>query len=90
MKNVRPDQLKTAIFLTQKELEVVLSEVLQKTVTANISPYGLGVGTEDEVVDDCGLCDALSKHFDVRVTSVHIDDYDYVGVWIIYKDKEVG
>lgn len=92
MKNVRPDQRKTCIFLTQTELEAVLSEILQKTVTANVSLYGLSVCTEDEHsddVDDCVICDMLSKHFDVQVTSIHIDDCDHVGVWIVCKDKEV-
>lgn len=97
MKNVKPHQMKKCIFLTQSELEVVLSEILQKTVTANVSLYGLDVCTEDEHSDDidnCAICDALSKHFDVQVTSIHIDDCDLrlgftVGVWVAYEDKEV-
>lgn len=89
MKNVRPDQLKKVIFLTQTGLEVALSKVLQETVTANVSLYGLDVCTEDDGVDDRAICDALSKHFDVQVTSIHIDDCDHVGVWVVYEEKEV-
>ena len=38
--------------------------------------------------DDNLFTRMLSKYFDVEVTSTHIDDCDYIGVWICYKEKE--
>ena len=29
----------------------------------------------------------LGEYFDVQITSIHIDDCDYVGVWIVYKEE---
>lgn len=87
MRNVRLDQLKKCIFLTQTELENILSEILQKTVTVNISLYGLEPCTEDdEDIDDYYMCQVLSEYYGVQVTSIHIDDCDYVGVWVVYKE----
>ena len=89
MKNVRPNQLKKCIFLTQTEMEEILSEILQKTVTVNVSLYGLEPCTEDDDdIDDGYMRQVLSEYFDVDVTSIHIDDCDYVGVWVAYKSKE--
>ncbi|MBQ2389279.1 MAG: hypothetical protein II305_04410 [Clostridia bacterium] len=88
MKNVKENQLKKCIFLTQTELENILSEKLQKTVTVNVDLYGLSVCTEEDMedMDNGRLCDELSEYFDVNVSSVHIDDCDIVGVWVCYKE----
>ena len=90
MKNIKPNQLKKCIFLTQTEMEQILTETLQKTVTVNVSLYGLEPCTEDndEDIDDCYLCNVLSGYFDVNVTSIHIDDCEYVGVWVVYKEDK--
>ena len=88
MKNVRESQLKKCIFLTQTEMENILSKILNKIVTVNVDLYGLSACTEEDDggdIDNNYLCEILSKYFEVNVTSIHIDDCDYVGIWVCYK-----
>lgn len=90
MKNVSERQLKTCIFLTQTELEHILSEIEGKPITVNVSLYGLepcDEGNESDY-DDEYLRDVLSEYFGVEVTSVHCDDCDVVGIWVCYKEVD--
>ena len=41
---------------------------------------------EDRVVEEDEICDLLSDAFETRVSSVHIDDYDWTGVWVVYSE----
>lgn len=42
---------------------------------------------EDEDFCDYDVTDALSEYFGVKVTSVHADDCEYPGIWVIYKEE---
>jgi hypothetical protein len=70
-------------------MEEILSEILQETVTVNVDLYGLSYYTEEDREDFNNeyLCNILSKYYDVNVTSVHIDDCDDVGIWVVYKEE---
>lgn len=92
MKNVSERQLKTCIFLTQSELENILTEIEGKAITVNVSLYGLEPCDEGNQTDYDNeyLNSVLSEYFDVEVTSVHCDDCEMTGIWICYKDTDAG
>ena len=89
MKNVRENQLKTCIFLTTEELEEIMGKIFDTKVIIHCSLEGAWYETplKDLDIDDDTLCAELSEYFDVNVTSMHIDDCEYVGVWVCYKQK---
>ena len=70
--------LKKAIFL---ELDTFCELVREITGDDNnVDDYGY----EGVCVSDVGIR-ALEKYFDVNITSIHADDCDVVGIWIVYK-----
>ena len=82
MKNVRENQLKKCIFFLYDEFEEVIKDF---GISAEIDYDGIifTKGTED--INNEAVYAILSKHFDVDVTSIHCDDCDYIGVWVVYK-----
>ena len=96
MKNVRPNQIKTAIFLTVAEYENILKEIFGFNVIVHTDLDGLWYETgeilteEVEITDEVGsdLFCKLATYFDIKeITSLHADDcIDEVGIWIIYKN----
>lgn len=48
---------------------------------------GISYDYEENILDINILHAKLAGYFDVKeITSVHSDNCDYIGVWIIYKD----
>ena len=88
MKNVRESQRKTCIFLEVEEFESILHRLFGKDIETDYSLDGLYIGYENgDDLDTEELHDLLAKYFDVAtVTSIHIDDADTTGVWIVYKE----
>lgn len=96
MKNVRPNQLKKVIFLTQEEYEEVLSEIYGTEIIVHPDLDGIWYEYSDEaylneedggVTIEGGLHERLAEYFDVEeVISIHCDDCDYVGIWIAIKE----
>ena len=87
MKNVKDNQLKTCIFLTAEEFTGIVHETLGNDVIVEYTLEGLDIYTDDNIVDVDELHEALQNHFGVQeITSIHMDDCDYVGVWIVYKN----
>lgn len=90
MKNVNENQLKKSIVLSANDYVLLLSRLFDNIIvdinydgisydTAyGTEGYGNGI-TEENVIKE------LSKYFDVKVSSIHIDDKDLIGVWIVYK-----
>lgn len=89
--HVRPNQTCTCICKDSDEFDRDLRMIYGTKVITDYSMDGLSVGVtnargEDEYIIDEQLCKDLSKFYNVRVTSVHIDDNEYpIGVWIVYK-----
>jgi len=77
MKNTNKNMLKTAIFMDFDAFR----ELVQKITGygGNVSYDGYGI-----YVSENGMS-ALEKYFDVSITSVHADDCDFTGVWVVYK-----
>ena len=87
MKNVKPTQLKTAICLTSDEYENVLQEIFGQKIVVHADLDGIWYEASSDDCDvDNNLLEKLKEYFDVNdVTSVHADDCEYVGIWIIYR-----
>ena len=87
MKNVRENQLKKCIFMEADEFKKVFANVFgeydEDTNEIEVEfgydgIYFCAISNEDVYKE-------LSKYFDVEITSIHIDDFDVMGVWIVYK-----
>lgn len=90
MKNVNKYQLKKCIFLTIEEFDEILKTVYPDSeVNISYDFEGMSVDVDDDGVDVNDMYQKLAEYFDVNtVTSIHIDDCDTVGVWIVYKNEE--
>lgn len=84
MKNIEQYQLKKAISMKYKEF----LELMEKL--GFLVDYDDGLYIADDSTTDEDAMNALSEYFDVKVTSVHVDDHADMGVWIVYKDKEAS
>ena len=86
MKNVNDEyRLKRCIFLRDWEFVDIMREL---GIRAETGFEGIIYTKNDDDIDDGEVYEALSKYFDVEVTSAHCDDCDYMGVWVVYHDKE--
>lgn len=88
MRNVREKQLKKCIILDGDEFRYIVNQIIDIPVEVNYTYDGIEIypatDTNKEITDIETL---LAKYFDVKeVTSLHIDDCDTIGVWIVYKD----
>jgi hypothetical protein len=90
MRNIREDQIRTAIIMSSEEYEQTVSEALGKEIAVHFEMDGLWyeTKTEDEVEDE-DIKKGLSEYFDVQVTSIHIDDCEESGVWICFIEEAV-
>lgn len=91
MKNVENYQLKKYILMESDDYKELINKVTDglKTVEYkydDIYYEDTEKAEETETYWDEGITETLSKYFDVTVTSVHADDYEYLGVWICYKE----
>lgn len=88
MKNVNEYMLKTCIYMPADEYEELLKELFGEYLRVDFTLEGLGVEYNNITCDEPDIASKLAEYFDVKeITSIHIDDCDYMGVWIVYKDK---
>lgn len=90
MKNVRKDKKKTCIFLETAELYRIFKEIFEYPVIIDIDYEGISFENEDgDSIPDEVIFKKLEEYFDIsQITSIHIDNCDVTGIWIVYKDKE--
>lgn len=89
MKNVRPEQLKTVIFMDCSEYEDVLFGIFGD-IRVHYDTDGLWYDQNngENDIDDEMICDVLADYFGVKqITSIHADDCYYTGIWITYINK---
>ena len=88
MKNVRENQLKKCIYVEAEDFTAIVQGLFENEhIDVTYTVEGLDICTDNDVVDVGELFEGLAKYFDVKeVTSIHIDDFDFIGVWIVYKD----
>lgn len=87
MQNVRPAQLKTTIYLDLDEYKELVNTLFPHTYV-HCETDGLWYERDEGFpeFENEELYTAMAQYFNVsEVSSVHIDDCDFVGVWIVYK-----
>lgn len=91
MKNIEKGVLETCILVGCHDFNIIMNDIFGQA-DVDYSLDGLTVTSYDEngneiSIENERLNKALATYFDVKaVTSVHIDDCDYVGVWLCYVD----
>lgn len=92
MKNYDPRWKKNCLFLLPDEIiEVVKRAYNIVDIVAHFDMDGLWFSSRANYEwdpDDHEICERLSEYFDVNVTSIHIDDCDVPGVWIVYIPRD--
>lgn len=91
MKNVRDVEKKNCILKTLSGFEKDLTKAFNTDVTVETDWDGLTINfADDSQFKDWKTEDynrVIAEYYGVsEVTSIHIDDCDEVGVWIVYKD----
>ena len=88
MQHIRPEQLKTCIAMDSSEFNNVLHTIFGDNIETEYSMDGLYIGYRDgDGIEDEELHKKLAEYFDVKtVTSIHIDDCEYLLVWTVYKN----
>ena len=87
MKNVRTNQLKKCICVETEDFTAIVKGLFGEGMYVTYTTEGLDICTNEDVIDIDELHESLASYFDVKeVTSVHIDDCDFIGVWVVYKD----
>ena len=88
MKNVKSWQLKTCIFIDMDEFDEIIKKVVSDNIVVSYCLDGIyfeNKNNTEEFIDEQDIYKKLAKYFDVKtITSIHIDDFDIVGVWICY------
>lgn len=86
MKNITPYMLKTCIYLDSERFDEILNEVFGPDIRAEYSLDGISVFYET-AEEEPDVKEKLAEYFGVsEITSIHIDDCEYIGVWICYKE----
>ena len=94
MKNILSRWLKRCIFFTLDEYERLIKNLLGNDVNVSVEDftelYYESSNNDDEGISFDEIKAALDKHFDINVTSIHIDGCEYTGVWVVYKETLSG
>ena len=85
MRNVRENQLKKCIFKLYSEFEKDVIDALGDDVEVSCDYDNIYFECNEEPLCTEEVLGGMSKYYDVEVTSIHIDEYEPVGVWIVYK-----
>lgn len=87
MKNVLDSEKKTCIFKTIDDFkrDVRTASNGDINVTTELDGISFNDITKNDFADN--INDIMADYYDVKeITSIHIDDCDYTGVWICYKE----
>lgn len=84
MKNVSADRLKKCIFADLPIFEQDVKKAIADDVKIFCDYEGISFKQGNSYLDINWVQEKLSKYYGVDVTSIHIDDYDEVGVWVVY------
>ena len=90
MKNITSTQLKNTVYLNADEFEDIVNSIYPST-RVHFCNDGIWYDREDNLpeFEDDALFEALAAYFGVaRVASIHIDDCDYVGVWVVIEEND--
>lgn len=90
MKNITNAQLKKTVYLCADEFEDIVNSIYPST-KVHFCNDGIWYSREDNLpeFEDDALFEALATYFGVdTVASIHIDDCDYVGVWVVIEEND--
>lgn len=85
MKNVKKEQLKKCIFKELEEFKCDVLVALGNDVEVTCDYDGIYFECNNDTLCTEEILVGISKYYDVDVTSIHVDDCDITGVWIVYK-----
>lgn len=85
MKNVKENQLRKCILKGYDEFKRDVAEALEHDVEITCDYDGLYFECNGDALCPEEILCGMSKYYGVQVTSIHIDDYEPLGVWIVYK-----
>lgn len=85
MKNIKKEQLKKCIIMPISEFVSLMESF---GLISEVDYEGAYFSMDGEDVTKEEVYGILSNHFGVKVTSLHVDDCDDAGVWVVYKDAE--
>ena len=82
-------RIKYGVCLSREEFEPI---VLEKVPDAEFvyALEGLSVDTRSTSLNDKQLTDIFSEFFGYPVSSIHIDDCEDVGIWVIFKKGDLS
>ena len=90
MRNVRSSQLKKCIFMNVDDFKEIFIDIFGE-YDGDTNEIDVEFNTSDGIyfcaISNQDVYEKLSEYFDVKVTSVHLDDCEYLGVWICYKEE---
>lgn len=93
MQNVRKTQIKRSIILSNEEFDIAVRKSTGKDITPQLDMDGIWFDYDEDKYDienvDDYVKECLSNYFEINVTSIHIDDCDLTGVWIVF-DKDLS
>lgn len=90
MKNVRENQLKKCIFMDTDEFKEIYVQVfgVYDVETNQIDvEFNTCEGIYFDGISNQDVYAKLSEYFEITITSIHLDDCEYPGVWICYKEE---
>lgn len=89
MKNIRMSNLKKCLFKTIDEFEKDIKIAFNEEIKVSCDYDGISFDNNGEYVDFTNICKTLAVYYDVfSITSIHIDDCEYKGVWICYIEQD--
>lgn len=87
MKNVNDMQIKKCIFKELDEFKQDVAAFFGNDTTVECYDDGIVIEANEDALYTEEILAGLAKYYDVKeVTSIHIDDCEVVGLWIVYKD----
>lgn len=67
------------------EFEEFIDELFEGEVAVNADYEGISFEEPDNICDISEIYEKIGAALDVEVTSIHIDDADIIGVWVVHK-----
>ena len=91
MKNVKNSMKKAALFMTLEEFKNFIYKLTNGRISVEAEYVELYYNdVNDEGVNQNEINEMLSEYYDIYVTSIHADNCDVTGVWIVYKDMTLA
>lgn len=88
MKNVTKYEKKKCIIKVLDDFQRDIRTIYNNTVQVHCNYEGISFEKEGEDISTDDILASLSTYYGVKITSIHIDDCDLIGVWLCYKNPK--